>query len=377
MKIAIIGPAFPYRGGIANFSERLAYEFLQDSNEVHLYTFKMMYPDFIFPGKTQYAETPLQFPLSITRNINSVNPVNWQNVGKHIQKENFDIILVAYSIPFLGPSLGRIARIAKKNKSTRIISIIHNLNPHEKRIGDSVLSNYFLNSCDAHLALSKKVEEDILAKDSVHPVIYYPHPVYDTFGETIPKNLAKNKLKLDENTSYILFFGLIREYKGLDLLLQAIANSEVKKLNIKLIVAGEFYSDIEKYKAIIKENGIENNVILHNQFIPDDEVNVYFGATDLVVQPYKHATQSGITQICYHFNKTMIVTNVGGLPETVPNNVVGYVCEPNADSIAKSIVLFYSEKKEAEFIHNILIEKQKYSWNGLVQKIKDWFSSAK
>ena len=223
MKIAILGPAFPYRGGIANFSERLANEFLQSKDE-----------DFIFPGKTQYTETPLHFPLTITRNINSVNPLNWRNVGKQLQQQNFDLILVAYSIPFLGPSLGRIARIAKKNKHTKIISIIHNLNPHEKRIGDSVLSNYFLNSCDAHLALSKKVEEDILAKDNVHPVIYYPHPVYDNFGEIIDKKQSKNKLQLDENTSYILFFGLIREYKGLDLLLQAMANTKLKNEKIKL-----------------------------------------------------------------------------------------------------------------------------------------------
>ena len=374
MKIAILGPAFPYRGGIANFSERLANEFLQSNDEVHLFTFKMMYPDFIFPGKTQYAETPLHFPLTITRNINSVNPLNWRNVGKQLQQQNFDLILVAYSIPFLGPSLGRIARIAKKNKHTKIISIIHNLNPHEKRIGDSVLSNYFLNSCDAHLALSKKVEEDILAKDKVHPVIYYPHPVYDNFGEIIDKKQSKNKLQLDENTSYILFFGLIREYKGLDLLLHAMASSKLKNENIKLIIAGEFYSDIEKYQTIIKENGIENNVLIYNQFIPDNEVNTYFSASDLVVQPYKHATQSGITQICYHFNKPMIVTNVGGLPETVPNNIVGYVCEPNAESIAESISKFYTEKKETEFVQNILLEKKKYSWNGLVEKIKNWYN---
>lgn len=266
-------------------------------------------------------------------------------------------------------------RIAKKNKHTKIISIIHNLNPHEKRIGDHVLSNYFLNSCDAHLALSKKVEEDILAKDKMHPVVYYPHPVYDTFGQLIDKRQAKQNLQLDENTSYILFFGLIREYKGLDLLLHAMADAKLKNQNIKLIVAGEFYSDIEKYQNIIHQHKLENNVIIYNQFIPDNEVNNYFCASDLVVQPYKHATQSGITQICYHFNKPMIVTNVGGLPETVPDNIVGYVCEPNAESIANAISKFYTKNKETEFTQNILIEKEKYSWNGLTQKIKDWYQA--
>ncbi len=375
MKIAILGPAFPYRGGIANFSERLANEFVNSGDTIHLYTFKMMYPDFIFPGKTQYAETPLQFPLTITRNINSVNPLNWFNVGKQIQQQNFDIILVAYSIPFLGPSLGTIARIVKKSKQTKIISIIHNLNPHEKRIGDSVLSNYFLNSCDAHIALSKKVEEDIFLKDKTHPVIYYPHPVYDTFGKIIDKKSAKQILQLDENTSYIIFFGLIREYKGLDLLLHAMADDKLKNENIKLIVAGEFYSDVEKYQNIIKENKLENKIIIYNQFIPDNEVNTYFCASDIVIQPYRHATQSGITQICYHFNKPMIVTNVGGLPETVPNNIVGLVCEPNSESIAQAILYFYHNKKESEFINNIVEEKKKYSWSGLVQKIKEKYLS--
>lgn len=369
MKIAILGPAYPYRGGIANFSERLAHEFMQQGDSVHLYTFKMMYPDFLFPGKTQYAETPIPFPLTVTRNINAVNPINWLHVAKQLRKEKYDILLTAYSIPFLGPSLGTVSRKAKAEK-TKTVSIIHNLKPHEKRIGDTVLSNYFLNSFDAHLALSKKVEEDILEKDKNHPVIFYPHPLYDTFGKLLDKKDAIQKLNLSSEFQYILFFGLIRDYKGLDLLLEAMTNPAIKEESIKLIVAGEFYGGEEKYREIIREKQLEDKVIIYNRFIPDNEVNLYFSACDLVVQPYKHATQSGITQIAYHFSKPMIVTNVGGLPETVPHNKVGLVCEPNADSLARAIHTFYTENKELGFIKNMEIEKAKYSWKGLVEQIK-------
>jgi len=369
MKIAIVGPAYPYRGGIANFSERLANEFQLEGDEVHLYTFKMMYPDFLFPGKTQYAETPIPFPLHISRKINSVNPFNWLHVGKAIRKENYDLILTAYSIPFLGPGLGTISRKAKA-ENTKIISIIHNLKPHEKRAGDDMLSAYFLNSFDAHLALSKRVEEDILERDKIHPVLFYPHPLYDTFGKLMDKTEAQHMLNLSNDYKYILFFGLIRDYKGLDILLEAMGDEKLKSEKIKLLVAGEFYGGEEKYRQIIQDKKIEDRVLLYNRFIPDNEVNRYFSAADLVVQPYKHATQSGITQIAYHFSKPMIVTNVGGLPETVPHDKVGLVCEPNEKSLANAILTFYTEKKEQAFIANMEVEKSKYSWKGLVEKIK-------
>jgi glycosyltransferase involved in cell wall biosynthesis len=373
MKIAIIGPAYPYRGGIANFSERLAKELLSQQDEVQLYTFSMMYPGFIFPGKSQFADTPLSFPLSIKRNINSVNPLNWNSAGKEINKEQYDLVLAAYSIPFLSPSLGTIARKAKKNKHTKAISIIHNLNPHEKRIGDKVLSDYFLNSMDGHLGLSKKVWEDIKGADLDHKAVYYPHPVYDIFGTAISKQDAIRKLNLDPQFHYMLFFGLVRDYKGLDILLEAMSYPEIKKLNVKLLIAGEFYADKQSYLRSIEKNNLQERIILHDRFIPDAEVHSYFSAADVVVLPYKNATQSGITQIAYEFEKPMIVTDVGGLPETVPDNKVGYVCEPNAGSLARAILQFYSDNKEAEFIANCKIEKQKYSWSGLANAVKSLY----
>jgi glycosyltransferase involved in cell wall biosynthesis len=373
MKIAIIGPAYPYRGGIANFSERLAKEFVMQHDEVRLYTFSMMYPDLIFPGRSQYAETPLLFPLTIERKINSVNPVNWNRVGKEINKQHFDLVLAAYSIPFLSPGIGTVARQAKKNKHTKAISIIHNLHPHEKRIGDKVLSDYFLHSMDAHVALSKKVWEDIKGADLDHQAIVYPHPVYDIFGKAIPKEQAIAELNLDPGYHYLLFFGLIRDYKGLDILLEAMASPEIQQRKIKLIVAGEFYSNKRAYLDIIQKNNLQERVILLDRFIPDPDVYRYFSAADIVVQPYKNATQSGITQIAYEFEKPMIVTDVGGLPETVPDNKVGFVCEPNPLSLARAILQFYNENKEAEFVANCKTEKQKYSWAGLANAIKSLY----
>jgi len=373
MKVAIISPAYPYRGGIANFSERLAYELSLEKDDIQLYTFSMMYPDFLFPGRSQYATSDLQFPLKIERTINSINPFNWWKVGNKIRKQNFDLVLVAYSIPFLSPCLSVISRIIKRNPKTKVISIIHNLHPHEKKIGDNLLSHFFLNSCDAHLSLSGKVGNDIKTMKNDAVVIAASHPIYDTFGTILEKNQAKKILQLKENICYILFFGMIRKYKGLDLLIDAMADVSAQNKNIQMIIAGESYEPIEKYEQQIKTLNLSDFVILKNQFIPESEVNQYFCAADVVVQPYKNATQSGITQICYHFNKPMIVTNVGGLAENVSDNKVGFVCKPDKNALADAILKFYNEEKESIFIENIQQEKQKYSWRNLVGQLKSKF----
>jgi glycosyltransferase involved in cell wall biosynthesis len=373
MKIAIIGPAYPYRGGIANFSERLARELIVQQDEVQLHTFSMMYPGFLFPGKTQYAETPLSVELPIQRSIHSMNPLNWEMAGRQLSRAHVDLVIAAYSIPFLAPSIGTVARRAKRNGHTRAISIIHNLHPHEKRPGDKVLSDYFLHSMDAHVALSKKVWEDIKAADLDHEAIVYPHPVYDIFGKAVSRETALQELGLDPQFRYLLFFGLVREYKGLDLLLEALAEPVLQDQPLKLIVAGEFYADKQAYLDIINKHHLQDRVILYDRFIPDNEVYRYFSAADVVVQPYRHATQSGITQIAYEFEKPMIVTDVGGLPEIVPDNKVGFVCEPLPASIARSIRQFYAENKEAEFAANCKTEKQKYSWGGLANAIKSLY----
>lgn len=371
MKVVILGAAHPLRGGLAAYNERLAREFKKQMDDVILYTFKLQYPEMLFPGKSQYSDQPAPKDLNIKVKVNSINPLNWWRVGREIKEEAPDLLVVKFWLPFMAPSLGTICRIVKGNGKTKVVAIIDNIIPHEKRIGDHALATYFVNSVDAFVAMSDSVLEDLNKFDSTKPKDFSPHPLFDNFGEAINKVEAYEKLNLEINTEYLLFFGFIRDYKGLDLLLHAMADERVRKLNVRLIVAGEFYTSAKPYLDLITELGIAHQLILRTDFIPDDEVRNYFCAADMVVQPYKHATQSGVTQICYHFNRPMLVTNVGGLPEIVPHGKVGYVVEPEPTAIADAIVDFYEHHREFVMRDNIKAEKPKFSWQVMVNRIKE------
>ncbi len=369
MKVIILGSAHPLRGGLASYNERLAREFIRQGHSVQIYTFSLQYPEFLFPGTSQYSDQPAPDDLYIHVKVNSVNPFNWFKVGKEIAKLNADLMLVKFWLPFMGPCLGKISRIVRKNKKTKVISILDNIIPHEKRFGDFFLAKYFANSVDGFIAMSESVLEDLKKFDTIKPRAFSPHPLFDNFGEAITKTEAYEKLGLAINEEHILFFGFIRDYKGLDLLLYAMADERVRNLNMKLIVAGEFYTDTKPYAEMIQQLGIRDKLILKTDFIPDNEVRNYFCAADMVVQPYKHATQSGVTQICYHFDRPMLVTNVGGLPEIVPHGKVGYVVEPNPTAIADALVDFYANHLEFKMRDNIKIEKKKYAWSEMLKKI--------
>lgn len=373
MKIVILGSAHPLRGGLAAYNERLAREFIKQGHSVQIYTFSLQYPEFLFPGTTQYSDQPAPDDLYIHVKVNSINPLNWYAVGKEIAKLNADLLIIKFWLPFMAPCLGTIARLAKRNKKTKVISILDNVIPHEKRIGDLSLIRYFVNSVDAFIAMSQSVLNDLDKFDTKKPRFFNPHPLFDNFGEPIFKADAYEKLGLEISTEYILFFGFIRDYKGLDLLLKAMADERVRNLNMKLIIAGEFYTDSKPYLELIENRNLHDKIILKTDFIPDDEVRNYFCAADLVTQPYKHATQSGVTQICYHFNRPMLVTNVGGLPEIVPNGKVGYVVEPNELSIADAIVDFYANHREFVMRDNVKLEKVKYSWQAMTDKVFELF----
>ena len=366
-KVIIIGPAHPLRGGLATFNQRLAKQFNEEGDECSIVSFSLQFPNFLFPGTTQYSTDPPPQNIIIHTLINSVNPLNWISVGKKIKTWKPDLIVVRYWLPFMGPALGTILRQVKKNRRTKIVCIADNVIPHEKRIGDAAFTKYFLKSCDAFITMSEKVLIDLRTFTN-KPAQLVQHPLYDNFGNIISKEEARNHLGLNANEKIILFFGFIRQYKGLDLLLKAMADERIKKENIKLLIAGEFYEDEKPYLQLIKENQLENSVILKTNFIPDSEVRNYLCAADCVVQPYKNATQSGVTPLAYHFEKPMIVTNVGGLPSLVPHEKVGLVAEPNATAIAESILRFY-QLGEAYFIPHIQQEKQKYSWKSLTQSI--------
>lgn len=370
MKVVILGSAHPLRGGLAAYNERLATEFLREKDEVSIETFSLQYPEFLFPGTTQYSSLPAPSQLTIHVSVNSINPLNWLRIGWKLRKQKPDILVVKFWLPFMAPCLGTICRIVKGNKHTKIISILDNIIPHEKRMGDTFFTQYFVNSVDAFIAMSDAVYNDLSVFDKIKPRLLNPHPLFDNYGKAIVKQDAIQQLQLNPTKKYILFFGLIRDYKGLDILLKAMATDALRNSDIQLIVAGEYYSNKEEYEKLLNDLKLTDKVELHTRFIPDNEVGLYFCAADLVVQPYKHATQSGVTQICYHFNKPMLVTNVGGLPEIVPNNKVGYVVEPNETAVANAILAFYNNNKEPEFVQHILGEKKKYSWKVMVDKVK-------
>lgn len=362
MKITLLGTAYPFRGGLAAFNERIAREFQEEGHEVDIVTFKMQYPSILFPGKTQYSSEPAPRNLRIRRMINSVNPISWIKTGNKLRKEAPDLLVIKFWIPFMAPCLGTIARIARKNGKTRVATILDNLIPHEKRPGDNLLIRYFCGSIDRYVAMSESVLADIDKFDTAKPRTFCPHPIYDNFGEYVSRDEACNYLNLNPADKILLSFGLIRDYKGLDWLLEAYASIKHRE-NAKLVVAGEFYSDGTKYHELARNLGIDNEVVWKTDFVPDSEVKYYFCAADLIVQPYKSATQSGVTQIAYHFEKPMLVTRVGGLPEIVPDGKVGYVVEPSPAGVAEALERFLNETPD--FTEGIKSEKEKYSWKAM------------
>ena len=368
MKIAILGTAWPYRGGIADFNNRLAQEFISEGHEVVIYTFTLQYPSFLFPGKTQYSPDPQPEGLNITRSLSSVNPFSWTKTARMLRKEHPDMLIVPFWMPFMGPSTGFVARRLRKSGALRV-AIFHNLIPHEHKPGDRILSRYFVKSVDGYVALSESVLSDIDMFDKDKPRVFCPHPLYDHFGAPATREESLKHLGLDPAFRYILFFGLIRDYKGLDLLLKAYADSRLRELNVRLLVAGEFYGSSDKYYELEKELGLEGLVIWKNEFVPSEEVRYCFGAADIIAQPYKTATQSGVSQIAYHFGKPMLVTNVGGLAEIVPDGKAGYVVEPEPARIADGLVDFFTAGRQEEFAKGVLEQKSKYSWSKMTQAI--------
>jgi glycosyltransferase involved in cell wall biosynthesis len=359
-QLIIMGPAWPLRGNLAAFDEKLATCFIASGIQTKLCTFSLQYPGFLFPGTTQYSSDPAPKQLKIEVAINSINALNWLKVGFRIKREKPDLIIVRYWIPFMGPCLGTILRIVKWNKHTKVIAIVDNMIPHEKRLGDHFFTKYFVGGVDGFLTMSNKVQKDVKTFTN-KPSCVSPHPIYDHFGDAMDKDLARKTLHLNSNDKVILFFGFVRAYKGLDLLIEAMADPAVKAAGIKLVIAGEFYEAPEPYLTQIENLGLSDCVSVYNQYIGEQEVKLYVSAADFIIQPYKNATQSGVTPMAYHFLKPMLVTNVGGLADTVPHDKVGLVVSPNVKSIAEGILKLY-ERGTDHFMPHLINEKKKYSW---------------
>ena len=385
VRIGIVGTSWPYRGGLAAFNERLARQFMSEGHEVEIFTFTLQYPDFLFPGKTQYSSESKPQGLTIHRVLNSCNPFNWIRVGRRLRREAPDLLIVCYWMAFFAPAYSIIERIVRRNKKTRCIALVHNMLPHEPTILDKLFAPFFVQSTDAFVALSKSVLKDIemIEKKSTHhtsnitykPKVYFPHPIYDHYGERMSKEDACQALQLPASKQYMLFFGLVRAYKGLDILLDALALVKDQLPDLQLIIAGEFYEDEQKYWQQISDNSLTDRVIVRNEFIPDADLRKYFGAADLIVQPYKSATQSGVTQVAFHFEKPILVTNVGGLGEIVHDHQMGYACEPDAQVIAANLLDYFTQHRQAAYTAYLKQEKQKYAWSKMTEAFMQTLAS--
>jgi D-inositol-3-phosphate glycosyltransferase len=371
MRIISLGPAHPYRGGPASFNDRLAQQFSAEGHTIEIFTFLLQYPGFLFPGKTQYTDSPAPQGVKITRKLNSINPFNWIATGLKIKNEKPDILLIRYWLPFMGPCLGTVARIARSNGHTKVICIFDNVVPHEKRPGDKILTKYFTGSIDGAIVMSQTVLDDLKTYRKNIPVKLSPHPLFDNYGTLVPRKEALSALNLDEDNSYLLFFGFIRAYKGLDLLIEAFSDKRLRNRKLKLIIAGEFYENDTPYRDMIKKYNLENEIIFFDHFIKDNEVSRFFSVADLVVQPYKTATQSGVTQIAFHFEKPMLVTDVGGLREIVPDGKCGYVVKPESTNIAEAIIDYFDNNRKGQFTEGVRQEKEKFSWDKMTASIID------
>jgi len=369
MYIIIIGPAYPYRGGLAAYSERLAREYLIQGHQVEIITFTLQYPSFLFPGKTQFSSEPAPNDLKIIREISSVNPLNWLQVGRLIRKKAPDKVIFCYWMAFMAPCFGTIARVAA-NPNTKMIGLVHNMIPHEPTLLDKLLPKYFVKAMDGFIAMADAVLSDIKIYDpQMKPAFVSPHPLYDHYGDKPDRSLAAMRLGLNVEKRYVLFFGFIRQYKGLDLLIRAFADTRLRQFPVKLIIAGEFYENPEHYLKLIRKHNLENIVELRTRFIADGEVKNYFSVADIVAQPYRSATQSGVSQIAYHYEIPMLVSDVGGLAEIVPHNRVGYVVKVDIKEIADSLFDFFTNDRSAGFIENIREEKKKYAWSRMTDTI--------
>ncbi len=368
-KIVILGTAYPFRGGLAAFNERLAQELIKMGHQVVVITFTVQYPKFLFPGKSQLSDDPAP-NLEIHRWVHSFNPFNWIIAGRKIKKLKPDLIICKYWLPIMGPCFGSILRIAKST-NTKTISILDNIIPHEKRLGDGLFTRYFVAAIDRFIYMSHQVGQELKVFNNSKPAEFIPHPIYDNYGEAVDQQVAKHKLNLDPNYQYVLFFGFIREYKGLDLLYEAIALLQSTLLHVKYIIAGEYYTDATPYDQLVDRLNISSSLVQHTHFISNEDVKFYFSACDLVVQPYKSATQSGIAQIAIHFHKPTVVTKVGGLHEIIEHNISGFVVEPDINEIAQAILTFFNHPDKEQLITAVSKIKAKYAWSTMAHAIVD------
>ena len=376
MKIAIIGTAYPLRGGIAHYNAILA-SHLKQRHTVDVITFKRQYPKLFFPGTSQKETGDPGIPIHSRQLVDSINPFNWIRTGLTVRRERPDLIIFKYWLPFFGACFGTIAAVARWGTRTKVLYICDNVIPHEHRPGDRFLTRFAFKRGDVFIVQSDQVERDLLSLLPRARCRKVPHPVYEIFGETIPKAEARTRLGIPVNKPVILFFGYIRPYKGLMTLLDALPHVAAS-LDLTTLIVGEFYEDPAPYRDRIAALGLGGRLKLAAEYVPNEEVSMYFSAADLLVLPYRSATQSGIIQIAYNFDRPVIATNVGGLPEVVIHGRTGLIVPPDDPvALARAVEEFFRSGKMDEFTKNVREEKKKYSWDRLVEAIEDLIGSGK
>lgn len=377
MRVLIVGTAFPLRGGIAHYVSLLYKTLKARGHWVHILSFYRQYPKLLFPGKSQEEVGETSIPLASDAVIDSVNPLTWIKAGKVAASYGPDLLIFKFWLPFFAPAYGVISRVAKRitrkrGKECKVLFIADNVIPHEKRPGDRLFTRFAFASVDYFIVQSDAVERDLM---KVKPEANYaklPHPVYEIFGERMDRNEARSALNIPSEAPVILFFGYIRKYKGLDILLRAMPALIRKFPEIRLVVAGEFYGDEAEYRTLIAELGIPSkNLVLATDYIANEEVTKYFSAANVTVLPYRSATQSGIVQIAYNFDVPVIATDVGGLAEVVIDGKSGLIADkPTAEAVAESVSTFFSEGLEPQLTEGVREEKQKYTWDRFVQGLE-------
>ena len=342
-KIALVGPARPFRGGISHFTGELGGALRRRGHAVTVETFSRQYPSLLFPGKTQLETDDAGLPPDTIARLDSINPLTWFSTGNRLGRGGYDLVVFSYWLSFFAPAYASVARRARRGGS-RIVSLVHNAVPHRPRPGDRLLSRHWLSRCDSLVTLSSAVRDDIRGLGVEVPILEAGHPVYTHFGEGVEKSEARRVLGLPADAPVLLFFGFIRNYKGLDVLIDAMPRVLRDLPNTQLMVAGEFYEDETSIRRRTAQAGIGSHVRFDTRYIPDDRVRLYFSAADLVVQPYRSATQSGVAHVAFHFSRPVIVTDVGGLAETVPHGEAGFVVPPeNPDALARSITNYFTD----------------------------------
>lgn len=373
MKIFIVGTAYPMRGGIAHYVALLFMKLQELGHEVKIISFKRQYPKLFFPGKTQQDTSQEVINLPSVPLIDSINPVSWLRTFFFIKKEKPKLVIYKYWMPFFAPCYGTIVLLSRLFTRTKSLFIGDNIVPHEKiPVIDFLLTKWALWQVDYFIVQSASVRQDLLHYKPTAVFQEIPHPVYEIFKENCTQAEAREQLGLATDEKVLLFFGYIRAYKGLNYLIDALP-LVLKKFPVRLLIAGEFYEDETKYRKQIADLQLEKAIILKADYIPNEAVGIYYAAADVVVLPYVSATQSGIVQIAYNYNKPVITTNVGGLPEVIDSGKTGYtVPAKDATALAAAIFRFYEERERVDFTENVKKHKQQYSWDRIAQAMLDF-----